>query len=289
MWDTSAPSTASRWNSQPAWNQQYHSSTETKGNPSCGADGRINADVDTLVQTWASAKATRGHMGLRAATDDTRAWKRVNSANNAANQPKLSVTYNYRPSDGTSRQAGAPFKSYAGVWAVNTTTPILRDTFTDPDGDQVNGTFQVYDAATNTPITTPLGEGLLLSPYGDQGKPVSVTVPAGQLKDGRTYKFRTNAYDGTHDNLNWSPWTQFVVDTTAPVAPGEDRLDRLPRGRVDAGQGRRQFPDHTSGRRRCPRRREPYQRWRLDCGEARRGRSAHHGDGHTGRAGHEPY
>ncbi|MDQ1010046.1 hypothetical protein QFZ82_004531 [Streptomyces sp. V4I23] len=241
VWDTSAPSTASRWTSQPAWNQQYHSSTETKGNPSCGADGWVNADVDALVQTWASAKATRGHMGLRAATDDTRAWKRVNSANNAANQPKLSVTYNYRPSDGTARQAGAPFKSYAGVWAVNTTTPILRDTFTDPDGDQVNGTFQVYDAATNTPITTPLGEGLLLSPYGDQGKPVSVTVPAGQLKDGRTYKFRTNAYDGTHYNLNWSPWTQFVVDTTAPVAPAKIASTDYPEGAWTPNKGAGSF------------------------------------------------
>ncbi|MFD3621628.1 DNRLRE domain-containing protein [Streptomyces sp. NPDC058676] len=222
VWDTGAPSTSSRWTSQPAWNQQYHSSTQTKGNPDCTAtqpDGWINADVDELVQTWASAKATRGHMGLRAATDGVNAWKRVNSANNAANQPKLSVTYNYRPSDGTARQAGAPFKSYAGVWAVNTTTPTLRDTFTDPDGDTVNGTFQVYDAATNTPITTPAGEGLLVSDFVASGKPASVTVPAGQLRDGKTYKFRTNAYDGTHYNLSWSPWTQFAVDTTAPGEP----------------------------------------------------------------------
>ncbi|MFI6125237.1 DNRLRE domain-containing protein [Streptomyces sp. NPDC051064] len=222
VWDTSAPSTSSRWTSQPTWNQQYHSSTQTRGNPDCTAtqpDGWINADVDSLVQSWASAKATRGHMGLRAATDDVKAWKRVNSANNAANQPKLSVTYNYRPSDGMDRQAGAPFRSYAGVWAVNTTTPTLRDTFTDPDADKVNGTFQVYDAATNTPITTPAGEGLIVSSFVDSGKPASVTVPAGQLTDGKTYKFRTNAYDGTHYNLSWSPWTQFVVDTTAPDEP----------------------------------------------------------------------
>ncbi|MGK5446062.1 DNRLRE domain-containing protein [Streptomyces radiopugnans] len=222
VWDTGAPSTSSRWTSQPAWNQQYHSSTQTRGNPGCTGsqpDGWINADVDTLVQTWASAKATRGHMGLRAATDDVRAWKRVNSANNAANQPRLTVTYNYRPSDGTDRQAGGPFKSYAGVWAVNTTTPTLRDTFTDPDGDTVTGTFQVYDAATDTPITTPAGEGLLVSDHGEQGKPVSVTVPAGQLQDGKTYKFRTNAYDGIHYNLSWSSWTHFVVDTTAPDEP----------------------------------------------------------------------
>ncbi|NEE19118.1 DNRLRE domain-containing protein, partial [Streptomyces sp. SID7499] len=126
-------------------------------------DGWINADVDALVQTWASAKATRGHMGLRAANDGTAAWKRVNSANNASNQPKLSVTYNYRPLDGTAQQAGPPFRSHNDVWGVNTLTPTLRDKFEDADGDLVSGTFQVYDAATNTPITTPAGEGLLVS------------------------------------------------------------------------------------------------------------------------------
>lgn len=240
VWDTGAPSTSSRWASQPDWKQEYHSSTQTKGNPDCAAtqpDGWINADVDTLVQSWASAKATRGHMGLRAATDDIKAWKRVNSANNTANQPKLSVTYNYRPSDGTNRQAGAPFKSYAGVWAVNTTTPTLRDTFTDPDGDKVNGTFQVYDAATDTPITTPSSEGLIVSDFVDSGKPASVTVPAGQLKDGRTYKFRTNAYDGTHYNLSWSPWTQFVVDTTAPAVPSSVTSSTYTEDWVGGGAG----------------------------------------------------
>ncbi|MFJ6918651.1 DNRLRE domain-containing protein [Streptomyces sp. NPDC101133] len=221
VWTASNASTSSRWTNQPVMDAKYATSTATRGNPGCTtADGWITADVTTLAQYWAGRKWDHAGMGLRTSSEsDIHEWKRVNSANNAANQPKLTVTYNYRPSDGTNRQAGAPFKSYAGVWAVNTTTPTLRDTFTDQDGDQVNGTFQVYDAATNTPITTPLGEGLLLSPYGDQGKPVSVTVPAGQLKDGRTYKFRTNAYDGTHYNLNWSPWTQFVVDTTAPDAP----------------------------------------------------------------------
>ncbi|MGW4032765.1 DNRLRE domain-containing protein [Streptomyces sp. NPDC004838] len=222
VWDTTASSTASRWTHQPVWNHQYHSSAQTRGNPSCAAaqpDGWINADVDTLVQTWASASATRGHMGLRAAVDDTRAWKRVNSANNAAHQPKLTVVYNYRPSDGTHQEAGPPFKSYAGVWAVNTTTPTLRDTFTDPDGDHVNGTFQIYDSVTNLPITTPAGDGVVVSAYAASGTPVHVTVPAGQLKDGHTYKFRTSAYDGTHYNTGWSPWRQFVVDTTAPGAP----------------------------------------------------------------------
>ncbi|QMU18698.1 DNRLRE domain-containing protein [Streptomyces pristinaespiralis] len=239
VWTANNATTSSRWTNQPTMGAKYATSTATRGNPACTAtDGWITADVTNLAQYWAGQKWNVSGMGLRASSEsDIQEWKRVNSANNTANQPKLSVTYNYRPSDGTSRQAGAPFKSYAGVWAVNTTTPILRDTFADADGDQVNGTFQVYDAATNTPITTPLGEGLLLSPYGEQGKPVSVTVPAGQLKDGRTYKFRTNAYDGTHYNLNWSPWTQFVVDTTAPSEPTDVVSSTYPEGWVGGGAG----------------------------------------------------
>ncbi|GAA5207667.1 DNRLRE domain-containing protein [Streptomyces thinghirensis] len=249
VWTANNASTSSRWTNQPVMDAKYATSTATRGNPGCTAtDGWITADVTTLAQYWAGKQWGHAGMGLRASSESyTHEWKRVNSANNAANQPKLTVTYNYRPSDGTNRQAGAPFKSYAGVWAVNTTTPTLRDTFTDQDGDQVNGTFQVYDAATNTPITTPLGEGLLLSPYGDQGKPVSVTVPAGQLKDGRTYKFRTNAYDGAHYNLNWSPWTQFVVDTTAPAAPAKISSTVYPEGAWTPNAGAGTFDITPSG------------------------------------------
>ncbi|MGW4460534.1 NucA/NucB deoxyribonuclease domain-containing protein, partial [Streptomyces albidoflavus] len=37
--------------------------------------------------------------------------------------------------------------------------------------------------------------------------------------DGKTYKFRTTAYDGTHYNLGWSPWRTFVVETAAAGVP----------------------------------------------------------------------
>ncbi|WP_405642317.1 DNRLRE domain-containing protein [Streptomyces uncialis] len=222
VWDTTQASTSSRWTSQPTWHQQYHASVQTRGNPGCTAaqpDGWINADVDVLVQTWASAKATRGYMGLRAAAADTRGWKRVNSGNATANQPKLTVTYNYRPSDGTAQQAGPPFRTHNQVWGVNTLTPTLRDKFTDANGDKVNGSFQVYDAETNTPITTPAGDGVIVSAFVTPGTWATVQVPAGQLVDGKMYKFRTNAYDGTHYNLGWSPWRTFVAETAAAGVP----------------------------------------------------------------------
>ncbi|MEV0961862.1 RHS repeat-associated core domain-containing protein [Streptomyces sp. NPDC049910] len=217
VWSAGAASTSSRWTAQPAWTAKKATSTETKGNPACTSapDGWINADVTTLTQEWASAKATRGHMGLRASSETVVAqWKRVNSANAASNPPKLTVTYNYRPRTGTKQEAGPPYFSYGGEYVVNTLTPTLRDTFVDADGDKVNGTFQIHDSATDTQVGN-----VIVSPYVPSGQVASVTVPAGVLTNGKTYKFRTSPYDGAHYNLGWSAWKTFRVDTAAPSAP----------------------------------------------------------------------
>ncbi|MFE0097063.1 sugar-binding protein, partial [Streptomyces sp. NPDC059015] len=217
VWSTGASSTSSRWTAQPAWTAKKATSTETKGNPACTSapDGWVNADVTTLTQEWASAKATRGHMGLRASSETVTAqWKRVNSANAASNPPKLVVTYNYRPRTGTKQEAGPPYFSYSGDYVVNTLTPTLRDTFVDADGDKVNGTFEVRDSATDTQVGN-----YLVSPYVPSGQVASVTIPTGVLTNGKTYKFRTSPYDGAHYNTGWSTWKAFRVDTTAPSAP----------------------------------------------------------------------
>ncbi|MFD9972582.1 sugar-binding protein, partial [Streptomyces sp. NPDC059011] len=217
VWSTGASSTSSRWTAQPTWTAKKATSTETKGNPACTSapDGWVNADVTTLAQEWASAKATRGHMGLRASSETVTAqWKRVNSANAASNPPKLVVTYNYRPRTGTKQEAGPPYFSYSGDYVVNTLTPTLRDTFVDADGDKVNGTFEVRDSATDTQVGN-----YLVSPYVPSGQVASVTIPTGVLTNGKTYKFRTSPYDGAHYNTGWSTWKTFRVDTTAPSAP----------------------------------------------------------------------
>ncbi|MGW6790800.1 DNRLRE domain-containing protein [Streptomyces chartreusis] len=217
VWSTGAASTSSRWTAQPAWTAKKATSTETRGNASCTAqpDGWINADVTTLVQEWASAKATRGHMGLRATSETALTqWKRVNSANAASNPPKLVVNYNYRPRTGTKQEAGPPYFSYSGAYTVNTTTPTLRDTFVDADGDKVNGTFQIFDNVADTQV----GD-VIVSKYVPSGQVASVTVPSGVLTNGKTYKFRTSPYDGSHYNNGWSAWKTFTVDTTKPSAP----------------------------------------------------------------------
>ncbi|WP_086169149.1 DNRLRE domain-containing protein [Streptomyces pharetrae] len=235
VWSSPAATTSTRWTNRPTMTAKKATSTETRGNAGCTSapDGWINADVTTLAQEWASAKATRGHMGVRASSESVVAqWKRVNSANAASNPPKLVVTYNFRPKTGTKQEAGPPFFSYGGAYLVNTTTPTLRDTFVDADGDKVNGTFQIYDNATNTQVGN-----VIVSKYVASGSAASVTVPAGVLSNGKTYKFRTNPYDGTHYNTGWSAWKTFTVDTSAPSAPSKISSTDYPSGQWVKGAG----------------------------------------------------
>ncbi|MFD8323501.1 DNRLRE domain-containing protein [Kitasatospora purpeofusca] len=214
VWDTGLASTASRWTAQPAWKAKKGSSTETKGRDACGGDGWINANVTDLVQTWASAKNTTSGMGLRAPDEvSTKYWKEVNSANASSNVPKLTVNYNYRPRTGTKQQAGPPFlQDGTGTWRVDTTTPVLRDTFVDPDGDKVTGTFQLVDAISGAQVGA-----VNVSGYVPSGTPSEVTVPAGLLEYGHTYRFRSSPYDGLHYNLSWSPWVTFSVSPLPDV------------------------------------------------------------------------
>ncbi|MFJ1751723.1 DNRLRE domain-containing protein [Kitasatospora sp. NPDC088134] len=234
VYDTGLASTASRWTAQPAWTSKLASSTETRGRAACGGAGWINADVTNLVQTWTSAKKSVSGMGLRAPDEtNTKYWKEVNSSEAGSNVPKLTVTYNYRPRSGTDQQAGSPFyKDAGGVWWVNSTTPTLRDTFVDPNNDKVNGTFQIFDNDTNAQVGN-----VLVSPYVASGQPASVTVPAGVLANGKTYRFRTSPYDGTHYNLGWSPWAYFTVDTSAPSAPSAIGSADYPSGQWVKGAG----------------------------------------------------
>ncbi|MYX18378.1 DNRLRE domain-containing protein [Streptomyces sp. SID8374] len=230
VWSADPATTASRWTKQPAMHTKHATSTQTKGNPACGGAGWVSADVTSLAQNWASAKAPQSSMGLRAADESAVApWKRFSSANATSNPPKLTVTYNFRPRSGNNRQAGPPYAPDAsGTWQVSTTTPTLRDTFSDKDGDKINGTFEVVEAATGKRV----GD-YLVSPFVESGRAAAVTLPDGLLKDGTTYRFRTSPYDGTHYNLAWSPWTTFTVGTGARPGALPDMPQALEQGATD--------------------------------------------------------
>ncbi|QNP72621.1 DNRLRE domain-containing protein [Streptomyces roseirectus] len=215
VWAANGADADTRWGNQPARTQKIATSTETRG-ASCKNAGWVSADVTSLAQTWASAKADEGHIALKAADEsDTFAWKRFYSSESTAEQiPQLTVSYNYRPRTGTNLQAGPPFYSQGGIYRVNTTTPTLRFTPEDSNNDdQVRGTYQITDTATGKVVTSVVADPV---PTGETSK---VQVPAGKLTNGRTYSFRTTTDDGTHWANGWSDPVTFTVDTALRMTP----------------------------------------------------------------------
>ncbi|MFC9976729.1 hypothetical protein ACFVH6_38110 [Spirillospora sp. NPDC127200] len=130
-------------------------------------------------------------------------------------------THGHDACGGNDLKAGPSWRAEGGIWQVYTPEAVLRDTFTDRDGDKVRGSFQVYDTVTNQPVKAPdNADGVFLSAFVDPGKPAEVKIPAGILQDGKTYKFRTSTYDGTHYSTTWSAWQQFVVTVPEPLPAG---------------------------------------------------------------------
>ncbi|MYR84419.1 DNRLRE domain-containing protein, partial [Streptomyces sp. SID685] len=184
--------------------------------------GWVTADITKLAQTWSSAKAETGSVALKAADEsDTYGWKRFHSANAADGKkiPTLEVTYNYRPYNGLNLQAGAPFISSGGIFKVNTTTPVLRFSTVDTNGeDEVTGTYEITDTATGQVVAT-----VDAAPV-PANSTSQVKVPAGKLVTGRTYSFRTTSYDGTHYANGWSDPVRFTVDTSWKPTAAENAL-----------------------------------------------------------------
>ncbi|MFE7469360.1 DNRLRE domain-containing protein [Streptomyces sp. NPDC057499] len=221
VWAAGAADTSTRWTKQPSRLEKIATSTDTKS-ATCGTEGWATADITRLAQTWSSAKAGTGSIALNAADEsDTYGWKRFYSAD-AADQtkvPTLEVTYNYRPRNGANLQAGPPFISTGGIFKVNTTTPTLRFSTEDTNGDDtIVGTYEITDTATGTVVTT------LNAPAAAANATSQVKVPAGKLVSGKTYSFRTTTYDGEHYANGWSDPVRFTVDTAWKPTAAESTL-----------------------------------------------------------------
>ncbi|WP_369382706.1 DNRLRE domain-containing protein [Streptomyces sp. cg36] len=221
VWAADPADKNTRWTRQPQLTEKIATSSETKS-ASCSNAGWVSADVTKLAQTWSSAQATEGSIALKAADEsDTYAWKRFYSSE-APNQdqvPTLEVTYNYRPYNGTNLQAGTPFLSQGGIFKVNSTTPTLRFSTVDTNGeDQVVGTYEITDTSTNKVVATINADPV------PSNSTSSVKVPAGKLVSGRTYSFRTTTFDGTHYANGWSDPVRFTVDTSWKPTAAEHAL-----------------------------------------------------------------
>ncbi|MFJ7903160.1 DNRLRE domain-containing protein [Streptomyces sp. NPDC096198] len=220
VWAADPADTSSRWTQQPALKQKTAASTETRSG-SCNNAGWVSADVTELAKTWASAKSATGSVALKAADEsDTYSWKRFYSSEATDDRiPRLTVTFNYRPRNGSNLQAGPPFYSQDGVYKVGSLTPTLRFTTEDVnEDDMVQGTFEVKEKATGEVVA------LFNSAFVRSGGTAAAKVPAGKLVSGRAYTFRTTTYDGTHYANGWSEPVTFTVDTSWEPGAAIDAL-----------------------------------------------------------------
>ncbi|GAA1143717.1 hypothetical protein [Streptomyces javensis] len=175
------------------------------------------------------------------------------SARPAAGPERAGLVAASRPVSGKNPQAGPTFTQTSGVWNVDRTTTVLRNTVTDADGDKANLTFEVYttDASGNPKDQVKLTDdnpyGALVSPYVGSGTTAEVTVPYGKLKPGTTYTFHTSAYDGSLYETTWSPWAKFRIRSRSVDIKLPEPDKNAPKVDLDAYQepqeGRRNVPD----------------------------------------------
>ncbi|MFI8258235.1 DNRLRE domain-containing protein [Streptomyces filamentosus] len=205
VWDTPHASTASRWTSQPNFNNKWATTTATKGFSSSCADGWVSQNITNLAAAWAANGNSSNAMGIKATDEsDPYSWKRFNSGNAASNTPYISVTYNTKPGPAT------PLSPLTGA-ATNDTTPTLSGKAVDADGNTVQLKFEIWKsdgtAALQTGSSTFVASGA-----------TATWTPGTALAQG-SYKWRAAVYDGQHWNGTWSAWQTFTVDTTKPGAP----------------------------------------------------------------------
>lgn len=126
--------------------------------------------------------------------------------------PYAIVNYNSAPTVGT--RSTSPTSSCvtgAGRPWLNSLTPQLRATISDPEGSTVKAEFEWYSLG-GTRI------GGVTTGTAASATTLSTTVPSGTLTDGGGLKWRVRASDAAI----WSPWSgfcEFSVDTTKPGAP----------------------------------------------------------------------
>jgi RHS repeat-associated protein len=204
---------ATTWANQPTYTStNAGSATFSHGYSSSCPNAFGSITVTNMVAGWVANPSTNDGVMLRAGdvTDPAQA-KTICSrdpdsgtCNSATKFPSISVTYERPPS-----VPGAPVistnpSSSAGY--SRTTTPTLKGTISDPDGN-AHAVFTIKNSAGAVVWTYTSGTG---------NTSFSPVVPAGKLTNGSTYTATVAAVDGYFTKT--SAATTFTVDTTAPTA-----------------------------------------------------------------------
>jgi hypothetical protein len=131
-------STATRWTNQPsAYSSPSTTSSDTFGYSSSCNDNWAVADVTDHVKLWKAAGQTSGTMTLRTAETDNFSWKRFNSGNAGANQPKVVYEVNRAPSapTGIATTVGGVASTIAPGAVLNDSDIVATAPISGKDGD----------------------------------------------------------------------------------------------------------------------------------------------------------
>jgi RHS repeat-associated protein len=166
-----------------------------------------DSGLKAQVQSWANT-GSYGAIGL-VGTETSGVYTYQ------ADNVYLSVTYDHYPNTATG-PATSPATSCvtgSGRPYINTTTPTLKASVSDPDGGTLKAAFEIWH--TNG---AEIG-GQNYSASVSSGAQAAWAVPAGNFANGSTYSWRARGYDTVVYSKAYSPWCEFTIDTTAPAAP----------------------------------------------------------------------
>ncbi|PUB20197.1 RHS repeat-associated protein [Promicromonospora sp. AC04] len=220
-WSANPVPGAITWATQPTINNQYGTSTETKGHSAPCADGWVTMDLTSLARAWTNNTQTERGMALRAASEtDSYGWKRFNSTNASTGKPTITVTLNTAPSlPSSASMTSGHFNWYPSSTAtdrqlfVKVTKPQISAVVSDPDGDSVRLGLDILEGSALVWDSKP---GAYVASGGRSVfAPTSNTEP---LVHGHTYSARARANDGLLISADKALWT-FAVDTAKPATP----------------------------------------------------------------------
>ncbi|GAB3898755.1 hypothetical protein GCM10029964_083730 [Kibdelosporangium lantanae] len=196
------------WRNQPWIGQQLERRAFAHGRGSdCPADFEGFNVLPAVLNSVNNDSRADITIMLKAVDEgDKYAWKKFDP-----NTATVTVTYNRKPAAPTALSAenGKPCALSPNQPAVATTTPALRATLSDPDGDKVKAEYEWY-------LLGGAKVGGVKSTLQPTGTAFAQRIPSGAFKDGQTIHWRVRGIDTSDLAGPWSGWCDLTVDTTRP-------------------------------------------------------------------------
>ena len=203
------------------------------GGPSgCAPHAWAKWNVLSMVQAWKNGGTGNGQYGFRLSTATETAngsyrefRSRDGSPPDTTYHPKLVITYNRAPATPTptlpaaAASYTAPGSSTPTIY-VQDSKPTFSTTVSDPDGGNVQGILQVYNAATHAAVS------YCYTGNAASGQNVSCTVD-NELQEGIEYYVKATAHDGSNytggstsaAGAVWSSPKTFKLAKEKPASP----------------------------------------------------------------------